>query len=231
VLGEEELREERDRFVAEQTSRTRGGRHQERWAEFQASLENYATNVRPGNQTALNAAADPFAEFEAKVHRRIHPNFAEGFLANLPGGASSPFNDMTLLTKLEIVFNRDGSLAEVNFVRRSGFTPFDYGAWNAVQRGQPYPAPPEQILSGDGRVYFHWGFYRNGRQCGTFNAQPFLLPNPGGQRPGTLDPGVPGSPAPDSGGEGGDEGPPAPRDDADRPRRPRLRYPGGSAAT
>jgi hypothetical protein len=29
-------------------------------------------------------------------------------------------------------------------------------------------------------VYFHWGFYRNQRQCGTFNAEPYILPNPRG---------------------------------------------------
>ena len=39
---------------------------------------------------------------------------------------------------------------------------------------------PSSILSGDGRVYFHWGFYRNQRQCGTFNAEPYILPNPRG---------------------------------------------------
>ena len=47
-------------------------------------------------------------------------------------------------------------------------------------RAQPYPAAPSSILSGDGRVYFHWGFYRNQRQCGTFNAEPYILPNPRG---------------------------------------------------
>jgi hypothetical protein len=31
------------------------------------------------------------------------------------------------------------------------------------------------IRSPDGRAYVHWGFYRNNRQCGTFNATPFIL--------------------------------------------------------
>jgi hypothetical protein len=26
-----------------------------------------------------------------------------------------------------------------------------------------------------------WDFYSNERQCGTFNAEPFILPNPGGE--------------------------------------------------
>jgi len=68
-------------------------------------------------------------------------------------------------------------------VQTSGFMPFDYGAWNAVERAAPFPQPPTKILSGDGRAYFRWGFYRNERQCGTFNAEPYMLPNPGGTLP------------------------------------------------
>ena len=30
----------------------------------------------------------------------------------------------------------------------------------------------------DGRVYVHWDFYNNERQCGTFNAEPYILPMP-----------------------------------------------------
>lgn len=182
IVGEDQLREERERYVRERLSKQRGRsrERQERWADFRAALENYVPDVRPGNQTALNAAASPFAEYIAAVHRRMHRSFAGRFIANLPAGASNPFNDMSLRTKLEIVFNTDGSIDRVGIVRTSGLLPFDYGAYNAVMRGQPYPAPPNSILSGNGKVYLHWSFYRNARQCGTFNAEPFILPNPPG---------------------------------------------------
>ncbi len=182
VLGDERLREERERYVRERLSkqRGRGEERQRRWADFRAAIENYVSDVRPGNQTALNAAASPFASYIAAVHRRLHRHFAERFIANLPGGAGNPFNDMSLRTKLEIVFNGDGSIHRVGVVRTSGLMPFDYGAYNAVMSGQPYPAPPQSIRSGNGKVYLHWSFYRNARQCGAFNAEPFLLPNPPG---------------------------------------------------
>jgi TonB family protein len=109
------------------------------------------------------------------------------FLPSLPvvGGA---FADPNLVTRLEIIVNHDGSLHEVGVVRTSGFTPFDYGAWNAVTRAAPFPEPPKRILSGDGRVYMRWDFYSNERQCGTFNAEPYILPNPGGdpKKPGPM---------------------------------------------
>jgi TonB family protein len=85
-----------------------------------------------------------------------------------------------MYTRLEIVIKQDGTLHRVGVVRTSGFLPFDHGAWNAVNLAAPFSEPPKKILSGDGRVYVHWDFHRNDRQCGTFNAQPFILPKAGG---------------------------------------------------
>jgi hypothetical protein len=184
AVGSEKLAEDRRAYLAEQKSSQQGISREKTWKEFRAAIENYVPGVKPGATTALNAAASPFATYIAAVHRRIHQEFADRFLRSLPIG--SPYQDPTLMTKLEIVLNRDGSVHRVGIVRSSGLLPFDFGAFNSVLRGQPYPPAPSSILSGDGRVYFHWGFYRNQRQCGTFNAEPYILPNPRGSRGGGL---------------------------------------------
>jgi hypothetical protein len=180
AYGRDKLDDEREAYFEEHRSKKRGGHRQKEWKEFRAAVENFVPNVKPGNQTALNAAKSPFAAYISDVHRRIHREYADKFLSGLPTWSDSPFSDASLLTRLEIIFNRDGTLHRVGVIKTSGFLPFDYGAWRAVMRGQPYPEPPLAILSGDGRVYMHWGFYRNHRQCGTFNAEPFILPNPPG---------------------------------------------------
>jgi len=185
VYTEDQLREERETYLEERQSRLRGSNRQRTWRNFRAAIENFVPNVRPGNQTALNAAASPFASYIAAVHRRIHREYAHRFLGGLPAGGTSPFSDITLHTKLEIILNRDGSVHRIGVAKPSGFLAFDYGAYNAVMRGQPYPEAPSSILSGDGKVYVHWGFYRNSRQCGTFNAEPYILRNP----PSTPQPG------------------------------------------
>jgi hypothetical protein len=182
AVGSEKLAQDRRAYLAEQKSSQRGISREKSWNEFRAAIENYVPGVRPGATTALNAAASPFATYIAAVHRRIHQEFADRFLRSLPIGGS-PYQDPTLMTKLEIVLNRDGSVHRVGIVRSSGLLPFDFGAFNSVLRGQPYPPAPSSILSGDGRVYFHWGFYRNQRQCGTFNAEPYIVPNPRGTPP------------------------------------------------
>ena len=179
TFGEEDLREQRQAYLAQRRSRAQGQNRQQMWKKFRAAIENFVPNVRPGTQTALNTAASPFAAYLAMIHRRIHREFAFGFLRNLPI-AGGPFDDRSLNTTLEIVINADGSVHKVGIAKTSGFLPFDYGAFDAVMRAAPYPVPPRKILSGDGRVYVHWGFYRNERQCGTFNASPYILPHPDG---------------------------------------------------
>ena len=193
VYSERELREERQQYARERQSRIRGSDRQRNWREFRAAIENFVPNVRPGNQTALNAAASPFANYIAHVHRRIHRQYAQRFLRNLPGGSLSAFADQSLRTKLEIIINRDGTVHRIGVVETSGLLAFDLGAYTSVMRGQPYPEAPTQIVSGDGKVYMHWGFYRNGRQCGTFNVNPYILPHPPGTpqpRPGPLQDGL-----------------------------------------
>ena len=180
TFGEEELSAQRQAYIAQRRSRSQGQNRQQMWRKFRAAIENFVPNVQPGTQTALNTAASPFAAYLASIHRRIHREYAFGFLRNLPI-AGGPFDDRSLNTTLEIVINADGSVHKVGIAKTSGFLPFDYGAFDAVMRAAPYPVPPRKILSGDGRVYVHWGFYRNERQCGTFNAQPFILPHPGGK--------------------------------------------------
>ncbi|MFW2388863.1 MAG: cell envelope integrity protein TolA [Polyangiales bacterium] len=179
AVGSKKLEADRRAYLAERKSSQRGISREKTWNEFRAAIENYVPGVKPGATTALNAAASPFAAYIAAVHRRIHQEFADRFLRSLPIGGS-PYQDPTLMTKLEVVLNRDGSVHRVGVVRSSGLLPFDFGAFNSVLRGQPYPSPPSSILSGDGRVYFHWGFYRNQRQCGTFNAEPYILASPRG---------------------------------------------------
>jgi hypothetical protein len=178
TFGADELREQREAYLAQRRSQVAGQDRQRQWKKFRAAIENFVPNVQPGEQTALNTAASPFANYLATIHRRIHREFAHRFLGSLPL-AGGPFGDRTLNAMLEIVINGDGTLHQVGVTQTSGFLPFDYGAFNAVTRAGPYPVPPRKILSGDGRVYVHWGFYRNERQCGTFNARPFILPHPG----------------------------------------------------
>lgn len=177
VFGEEELRREREARLEERRSRSRGRSREREWQAFRAAIENYTPEVRPGNQTALNAAASPFATFLSDMHRRIHREFADRYIAGLGPGAPEGLNDPSLRTTLEISVNEDGSIHTVGIVRTSGNTLYDFGAFASVFRAQPFPRPPGVILSGDGRAWLRWHFDRGPRHCGTWNAEAYMLAN------------------------------------------------------
>ncbi len=190
IVGEEQLAQEREEYVQARLSKQRGrsAHRRRRWREFRSAIENYVAQVRPGNQTALNAAASPFAGFISEVHRRLHVQYHQ-FLGGLP--MDGPMSDMTLQTELEIIFRSDGTVDRIGVIHTSGVLTFDLGAFTAVMDAQPYPEPPRSILSPDDRVYMHWLFKRDSPFCHQTHASPYILaeapnrPAPGSGGPGT----------------------------------------------
>ena len=190
IVGKDHADEERQ--VAARKLSSKKGRWEKKLDAVRSALENFVPDIRPGNQTALKTRAHPYALYIARMHRRIHELWGFGFLEQLDDrGADYPLNDPNLWVNLEISVNPDGSLHKVMIAKTSGKTEFDVAAVDAVISSGPYEATPEAIRSVDGRIYLRWGFYRNWRQCGTFNAEPYILtevPDDGGV--GVLDDGA-----------------------------------------
>jgi TonB family protein len=154
------------------------GKLTERNERVFSALENFINEVTPGNQTELNTRAAPFAQFIARMHRQIHEKWAFGFLTQMDTSfRDSPMNDLKLITKLEIVLDGEGNVDKIAMVRTSGITGFDGAAISAVYAAAPFPMPPTAILSGNGKVYIHWKFHRNGDACGTPGVNYFILDN------------------------------------------------------
>lgn len=177
AIGEDTLKRERLADGERRRSEHAGHWHPigiERW---RSAIENYVPSVKPGNQTALNTAAVPFATYLAQIHNRIHPIFADNFLSYLDSlPASNPMNRQEIYTSLEIVVDHDqGRITRMGVTHTSGVTAFDVGALESVSRAQPFGAPPPEIVSPDGNVYLHWEFHRDAQACGTMNAHPFIL--------------------------------------------------------
>jgi TonB family protein len=180
VVGVDHLRKLREADGERRKSEHRGSWAGSNFDRWKSAIENYVSSVKPGNQTALNTAAVPFASYLNGMHNRIHPIFAEGFLetlGNLP--PSHPMNDKHLVTRLEIVLTRDGHLKKMGVVRTSGITAFDIAALDAVDRAAPFGPAPGAIVSPDGNVYLHWEFHRDEvYACSTMGARPFVLSAP-----------------------------------------------------
>ncbi len=204
VIGRDQLRKDREGDGERRLSEHRGSWTSSSFDKWRPAIENYVSSVKPGNQTALNTAAVPFASYLNGMHNRIHPIFADSFLASLDGlPATNPLNDPKLVTRLEIVLTRDGHITKMGIVKTSGVTAFDIAALDSVQRASPFGPAPNAIVSTDGAVYLHWEFHRDEvYACSTMNARPFMLNNPPGSPP--VDP----NPKPGSPGGPQEKGPP-----------------------
>ena len=190
IMGKEKVDDERQ--VAARKMSSKKGRWERKLDAIKSSLENFVPDVRPGNQTALKTRAHPYALYIARMHRRIHELWGFGFLEDLDNKpADYPLNNPDLWVNLEVSVNPDGTLHKVTIAKTSGKTEFDVAAIDTVISAAPYDSTPEAIRSVDGRIYLRWGFYRNWRQCGTFNVEPYILtevPDDGGK--GHLDDGA-----------------------------------------
>jgi hypothetical protein len=194
IIGKDKVEEERQ--VAARKMSMKKGRWEKKLAALQSALENFTPDIRTGNQTALKTRAQPFAVYLARMHRRIHELWGFGFLEFLDGKSSDhPLNDFDLFTDIEVAINPDGTVFKTTIAKTSGNLEFDVAALDTIMSGGPYEATPEVIRSVDQRVYLRWGFYRNWRQCGTFNAHPFILTEiPGGIVPIDAEPGTKAKP-------------------------------------
>jgi hypothetical protein len=120
-------------------------------------------------------------------------------------------------------------------VRTSGYTAYDLAAIDVAFQAGPYPDPPRAIRSANGKIYVHWRFYRDERQCATSGVDYFILDNPptDGDKASMAraEAGGVGGEAdrPRAGGRrrGGDRSWPRPAAPGAEPRRGRASPPGG----
>ncbi|HEX4474574.1 MAG TPA: TonB C-terminal domain-containing protein [Polyangiaceae bacterium] len=178
AVGRDQLQRELLADGERRRSQHRGSWHTDGIERWRAAIENYNSSVKPGNQTALNAARVPFASYLNQIHNRIHPIFADSFLGSLDSlPADSPLNKPDMRTNLEIVLDKDeGKIVKMGVTRSSGSTVFDVAALESVQNAAPFGKPPPIIVSPDGKVYLHWEFYRNPYYaCSTYFAHPYML--------------------------------------------------------
>ena len=178
VIGQDQLRQELARDGERRRSEHRGSWKETNFQKYQSAIENYVAGVKPGNQTALNTAHSPFANYLNAIHQRLHPVFADRFLSSLDRMPNDhPLNDMEMKTNLEIVLRPDdGRIVRMGVTKASGVTAFDIGALESVRKASPFGSAPSSIVSPDGNVYLHWEFHRQPQYaCSTYFARPYLL--------------------------------------------------------
>ena len=186
VVGKEQLEKDRRVDALRLRSKHRGSWAMVGLSRWKSAIENYVPHVKPGNTTALNTRASPFATYLNSMHQRIHVIFADEFLPSLDQRPKSdPLNNFEMHTELEMIINQtEGAVITMGVIRTSGVTAFDINALEAVSKASPFGKPPAEIVSPDGNVYVHWEFYRNpDYACSTYFARPIILKEAPAQKP------------------------------------------------
>ncbi len=150
-------------------------------ARVRRALLSRSSFVRPETTRELSERKrEIFHRYFVGIHAHsIHPIFADTFLRSLNDRPPrDPINNANLRMFAEFEIARDGTVERVRVVRPSGNWEFDAGAVDALYKASPFPKPPRAIWSWNKRVYTKWGFYRNNRKCGVFNAEPYILEKP-----------------------------------------------------
>ena len=175
------MEQQREEFHQQSMEKRRGTlRMGSLTGKVKKAIYNNRSWVSQGEQVPLGQKAPIFRNYIKAAHDRIHQLFADSFLASLNSlDPKDPLNDFSLMTKMEFEILESGVVNEIRVIRTSGNTVFDAAAVDSLYRSSPYPPPPKSILSWNRRVYFRWGFYRNHRMCGIFNAEPYILREPG----------------------------------------------------
>ena len=184
IVGKDKV--DKERQIAARRMTGQRGRWERKLAAIQSSLENFTPDIRPGNQTALKTRASPFAVYIARMHRKIHELWGFGFLEDLDRKPSSRPDEQLgpLRRSSRSRSTPTAPSTRSTIAKTSGILEYDVAAIDTVLSAGPYEPTPEAIRSVDHRVYMRWGFYRNWRQCGTFNVEPYILTDiPGGAEP------------------------------------------------
>ena len=128
----------------------------------------------PAGVTPMQPAPrDDGSSYFAAVHRRIHAQFAIGYLAYLEANPHSPdLDDPKLTTELAIVVRSDGTIDHADITHPSGMVAFDVAVLDSVLSAAPFPAPPPTMRDDAGLAQLAWTFHRDERECGLGGANP-----------------------------------------------------------
>lgn len=118
--------------------------------EIAGAPQNDRLDESLGDRVALNAREMIGADYLNRVRRMVNHYWVDQ-IEHLPPG--TPLGKDAYRTVVEAVLTPDGQLESVIVSTASGSDPIDLCLIDAFRLAGPFPAPPEQLISRDGRVY------------------------------------------------------------------------------
>ncbi len=120
---------------------------------------DHVKGVQEGDATYLNTRRHVYATFYNRVKQAVaqHWNPNSVYRRRDPYGNIYGVRDRH--TTLSVILTKAGKLTKVSVLRSSGLSFLDLEAVRAFRQAQPFPNPPQGMLSKDGRIRFKFGFF------------------------------------------------------------------------
>lgn len=112
--------------------------------------QNDLLNEALGDSVALNARLMVGAEYLNRIRRQVNHYWVQN-IENLPAG--TVIAKESYRTVVEVVLTGEGRMESISVSGKSGSDPVDQCLKDAFRVASPFPNPPEQLISRDGRVY------------------------------------------------------------------------------
>jgi TonB family protein len=132
-------------------------------------------DIRKGGQTVLNTDPVLYASFLNRVADEIYDAWTSNASDAMDRvyGAGGKLSANIYVTKLTVVFNREGGVASVKILKSSGVRELDEAPKKAFWDTEPFPNPPGQMFDEDGLVRVVYEFQYEWKSSG-FNIIPLI---------------------------------------------------------
>ena len=122
---------------------------------------NDLLNEKRGDRLALNTREILYAGYLNRIRRLVNFYWSQN-LNNLPPSARAYLTRSSYRTEVFVILDGHGSLESIEITNESGSDHLDHAVVDAFRIAGPFPNPPSQLVSRDGRVYLpDFGFHAN----------------------------------------------------------------------
>ena len=122
---------------------------------------DYLEGVKPGDETQLNTHETLFYTFHLRVRRQIYWHWLRQLRVLLGNKKVRP-QPFPLIVRIEALLDEKGRLQSLILRKKSGLEELDQASAMAIQLAHPFPNPPQEMVSEDGKLHLHYAFALEG---------------------------------------------------------------------
>jgi TonB family protein len=120
---------------------------------------DHMEEVDNGDETALNAKRWVYASFFNRMKRSVAQNWDPSSVWRRSDPTGQVYGFKTRVTEVRVTLNPHGDLVGIIVINPSGVNELDDEAVRSFHAAQPFPNPPEQLVSRDHTITFAFSFF------------------------------------------------------------------------